>query len=137
MQNLELIHLYNVLKSVDQLLAANLEKFELTPRLWWLLNLIKNNYQTIQELQSQVQTNKSTLSRQLMQLEQKGLVEYVIGSERHQRHYHLTTLGLQVQNKTFVGLKQLDAQIFRHWSTEEQQFFNVLLSRFETNLAEM
>lgn len=134
MGSMQIIRLYNVLKKLEQVLTTQLADFNLTPRLWFVLNLIQNGASTIQTLQAQLQTNKSTLSRQLNQLHQAKLIEPTSNTKGHQKHYQLTSLGLQAQNSAQDALRTLDTHIFKYWSIEEQQLFRLLLDRFKTNL---
>ncbi|MFD1672248.1 MarR family winged helix-turn-helix transcriptional regulator [Agrilactobacillus yilanensis] len=135
MQKNQVTRIYNVGKKIEQVLTAVLAESNLTIRLWTLLSLLQDGHTTNQALQIQLQTNKSTLSRQLNQLVQQDLIRLnEISSDRHQKHYQLTPHGLQVLNQATQQISQLDDAVFKYWSKDEKQFLTVLLNRFESDL---
>ncbi|MCH4172499.1 MAG: transcriptional regulator [Lactobacillus sp.] len=136
MQKNFILRYYNASKKLEQVLNQLLKPFQLTMRLFVLLHLIQNTQNSVPSLQKSLGTNKSTLSRQLNQLVQRKLIHSTMSTNNHQKHYQLTAAGLQVLNRANTAINQINTQLFKYWSKEEAQLFNVLLDRFQRDITQ-
>ncbi|GAF41372.1 hypothetical protein FC83_GL002388 [Agrilactobacillus composti DSM 18527 = JCM 14202] len=136
MQKNLILRYYNASKKLEQVLNQLLKPFQLTMRLFVLLHLIQNTQNSVPSLQKSLGTNKSTLSRQLNQLVRRKLIHSTTSSNNHQKHYQLTAAGLQVLNSANTAINQINTQLFKYWSKEEAQLFNVLLDRFQRDISQ-
>ncbi|MCD2256577.1 MarR family winged helix-turn-helix transcriptional regulator [Agrilactobacillus fermenti] len=124
--------LYNANKIVQSRLADELNQISLSYREYTILKAIHANTQLTPILAQMLNLKKSTLSRQLNQLQKKNLLTLQGFTDRHEKKFKLTTLGLERLTKAEIFQKTLYHDYFNHWSDTELRMLQILLERLIT-----
>ncbi|GAF35458.1 MarR family winged helix-turn-helix transcriptional regulator [Lentilactobacillus farraginis] len=107
----------------------------LTVSEWKLLNHVIAGNTTQETLAEVTKLDISTLSRQLKRLVVKEmLAKTAVGKDKRQLIYSVTAKGTQSSQNVAQSVKDLQNQVFSHWTNEEKNLLKILINRLEQSL---
>lgn len=127
--------LNNVVVNRLQLIQDATRKNSITPAEWKILDLIKKDVLTQEQLVKATDLAASTISRQIKRCFEKKLVRtQMMESDHRQIEYHLTEKGEVILNNVNKLVNEINEKMFLHWTDEEISMFNILANRILRNL---
>lgn len=130
-----LVALRSMEKKYQKILLRLTKSVELTISEWQLLAKVIAGIQTQDQLATASSLDISTLSRQLKSLVAKEMIsKTAVGKDRRQLIYQVTDKGTQAHQQASQLYQELTANIFTHWTDEEQQLLKILLNRLEQSI---
>ncbi|PLS18504.1 MarR family transcriptional regulator [Bacillus sp. M6-12] len=102
-------------------LNAELGKHDLYRAQWSILYYLYNNGSaTHVEISNYLSVEKPTVTRTITRLEEQGYVEHIPGKDRREKRMQLTELGKMKYSEVRVAVDQLEQDILKGISEEEQ-----------------
>ncbi|MGF7436481.1 MarR family winged helix-turn-helix transcriptional regulator [Lentilactobacillus senioris] len=130
-----LVALRSTEKKYQKILLKLTKSVELTISEWQLLAKVISGIQTQDQLAAASSLDISTLSRQLKSLVAKDMIsKTAVGKDKRQLIYQVTDKGLRSNQQADQLYQELTANVFNHWTDEEQQLLKILLNRLEQSI---
>lgn len=120
----------NYLKLEKQLL----KKYKMTKSSFTIMSYIKDEKTTLNELAKHSELDKSTLSRQVKNLEQKGLIKKETGVDKRVAFLSLSPEAQQLLLVVSFELEKAYSLIFKSWPADEKQLLLVLMGRVNRSI---
>lgn len=120
----------NYLKLEKQLLA----KYKITKSGFSIMSVIKDEKITLNELANQSELDKSTLSRQVKNLEKKGFITKKPGTDKRYMYLSLTPESRQLILAFSFEFEKSYSLIFKNWPADEKQLLLVLMGRVNRSI---
>lgn len=120
----------NYVKLEKQIFA----KYKITKSGFSILSFIKDEKITLNELAAQSDLDKSTLSRQVKNLEKKGSIMKHQGTDKRYMYLSLTPESRQLILDVSFELEKAYSLIFKTWPTDEKQLLLVLMGRVNRSI---
>lgn len=111
-----------------------LAKYGMTKSGFSIMSFINDKRITLNELANQSDLDKSTLSRQVKQLEKKGFVTKEPGTDKRYMYLSLTPESRQLILAFSFEFEKSYSLIFKSWPADEKQLLLVLMGRVNRSI---
>lgn len=120
----------NYLRLEKQLLA----KYKITKSGFSIMSVINDEKISLNELSDQSDLDKSTLSRQVKNLEKKGFITKEPGTDKRYMYLSLTTESRKLILAYSFEFEKSYSLIFKSWPADEKQLLLVLMGRVNRSI---